>query len=193
MSTTISCVEVPAGLDVLVERQANLQVYRAIAPDARFRYLTVGDAPPALTSEGPGAPSLLTGRYEVIHTREDAAAAFDPGNRARPVTFINCMVVEPGREDEAFAVWREINAYMVTKRGYRWHRLHRRSEPTAPFGQINVARWESAEAWRAAHDAGFRALAARPNLPFQPVATLCELVDDPELAAAAGSARGRAQ
>jgi hypothetical protein len=91
------------------------------------------------------------------------------------------MVVRPGDEDDAFAVWREINAYMVTKPGYRWHRLHRRTDPSAPFGQVNVARWESAAAWRAAHDEGFRTLAARPDLPFEPVATLCELVGDPEL------------
>lgn len=193
MSVVISSVEVPEGLDVLIQQDASLQVYRALARDARFRFITVGNRPPALTVAGSSGPSVLTGRYEVIHSMQQPAAPFDGAGPARPVTFINCMVVAPGREDEAFAVWREINAYMVTKPGYRWHRLHRRSDPSAPFGQINLARWESAEAWRAAHDAGFRALAARPDLPFEPVATLCELVDDPERAAAAGALSGRAR
>jgi heme-degrading monooxygenase HmoA len=184
MSVVISSVELPAGVDVIVERGPDLRVYRALAPDARFRYLTVGDGPPALTTVGAGTPSVLTGRYEVIHSRDQAAAPYGP---PRPVTFINCMAVPPGSEDAAFAVWQEINAYMVTKPGYRWHRLHRRTDPGAPFGQINVARWESADAWKAAHDAGFRALAARPDLPFEPVATLCELVDDTELAVTAAS------
>jgi heme-degrading monooxygenase HmoA len=156
-----------------------LQVYRALAPDARFRYLTVGDRAPRLADDA----TALSGRYEIVHTRHDAAAPFAPDDPARPVTFLNCMVVRPGDEDAAFAVWREVNAYMVTKPGYRWHRLHRRVDADAPFGLINVARWESADAWRAAHDGGFRALAARPDLPFTPVPTLCELVDDPELAA----------
>jgi hypothetical protein len=193
MSVTISCVQLPAGADVLIEREPEIHVYRALAPEVRFRYLTVGDRPPRLTAVGPSAPSVLSGRYEVIHSREHAAAPFAPETPANPVTFINCMVVRPGDEDAAFAAWQEINAYMVTKPGYRWHRLHRRIDPDAPFGQINVARWESEDAWRAAHDEGFRALAGRPDLPFEPVAALCQLLDDPQPATAAGSAREQAR
>lgn len=54
---------------------------------------------------------------------------------------------------------------MVTEPGYRWHRLHRRGHDDAPFGLVNLAGWESADAWAAAHDDGFRALADRPDIP----------------------------
>jgi hypothetical protein len=61
---------------------------------------------------------------------------------------------------------------MVTKPGYRWHRLHRRLDDEAPFGLVNVVEWESPQAWRAAHDDGFRRLAGG-ELPFTAHPTLC--------------------
>jgi heme-degrading monooxygenase HmoA len=70
-------------------------------------------------------------------------------------------------------VWRDVNAYMVNKPGYRWHRLHRRVSDDAPFGLVNVVEWESVAAWRAAHDEGFRERAVRPNMPMTAYPTLC--------------------
>jgi heme-degrading monooxygenase HmoA len=190
VTVVISGLEVAPGTDLSIEPDPGQQVYRALTPDARFRYLTLGERPPTVRTLGPGQATVSSGRYEVIHSRDEAARPFDPDIPGRPVTFINCMLVRPGEEDLAFSVWQEVNAYMVTKPGYRWHRLHRRVDASAPFGQINVARWESAEAWAAAHDEGFRALTGRSELPFRPVAALCELLDDPELAAVSGSDLG---
>jgi heme-degrading monooxygenase HmoA len=120
-------------------------------------------------------PGALTGRYEVIHERHTPAPPYEAAGD-ESLIFINCMEFEPGREQEAFDFWLRVNDYMVNKPGYRWHRLHRRLDPTAPFGQINVVEWESVESWEAARDDGFRALTMRPDIPFVPVATLCRPV-----------------
>ena len=177
MSVAITCFEVPSGVDAVIEPAPGSRVYRALAPDARFRHIAIGDVEPAAQAVGAGADAVhaKSGRYEVLHTGENAAARFgaDPGEL--PITFVNCFVVEPGREDAAFAVWQEINDYMVAKPGYRSHRLHRRVDD-APFAMVNVVEWESMQAWQAAHDDGFRALAAPARLPFVTIPTVCQLV-----------------
>ena len=78
------------------------------------------------------------------------------------VPFVNCFEVPAGREDEFFALWSEVNAYMIKKPGYLSHRLHRSLEQDARFRFVNYAVWESPERWRAAHDDGFRALLSNP-------------------------------
>jgi hypothetical protein len=50
---------------------------------------------------------------------------------------------------------------------------HRRTHDDAPFGFVNIVEWESAAAWEAAHDDGFRALTAPANLPFVTYPTVC--------------------
>jgi hypothetical protein len=178
MSVVITCIELPGGPDTVIESRRTSIVHRALSDGAPFQYIVLGDGEPHVRVPPTAEARIVSGRYDVLHTRDEAAAPFGPDGSARPVTFINCMEVEPGREDVAFEFWKEVNAYMVTKPGYRWHRLHRRAEAGAPFGLVNVAGWESAEAWEAAHDEGFRALAVRPDLPFRPVPTLCEVVHD---------------
>lgn len=178
MPVTITCFEVASESDILVDTQPGCRVHRALAPDARFRYITVGDGEAVVRPvDGDAAPvTAWTGSYEVYHERDEAAPPFRADDTASPVVFINCMLVVPGNENAAFEAWKTVNAYMVTKPGYRSHRLHRRLNASAPFGLVNVAEWESAAAWQAAHDAGFRAVAVRPDLPFEPIATLCELI-----------------
>lgn len=79
------------------------------------------------------------------------------------VSFINCFEVPPGREEEFFALWQEVNTYMRAKPGYIGHRLHRSLAPDAPFRFINVAQWTSPKDFQAAHDEGFRALVHQPR------------------------------
>lgn len=79
------------------------------------------------------------------------------------VNFINLFEVEPGRDEEFEALWQEVNAYMRAKPGYRSHQMHRATTEGAAYRYVNVAVWESADHWRAAHDDGFRALLARPE------------------------------
>jgi heme oxygenase (mycobilin-producing) len=79
------------------------------------------------------------------------------------VRFINAFEVPAGREDAFFALWREVNTYMVAKDGYLWHRLHRSLSPDARYRFVNYVEWASVEAWEAAHDDGFRALVGKPE------------------------------
>lgn len=78
------------------------------------------------------------------------------------ITLINSFEVPPGREDEFFELWKRVNDYMQTKPGYISHKLHRALTLDARFRFVNVAQWASLAEFEAAHDAGFRQLAADP-------------------------------
>ena len=144
MSVAITCFEIPSGVDAAIEPAPGSRLHRALAPGARFRYIAIGDDEPAARAVGAGADAIRmeSGRYELLHTSENAAAPFgaDPGEP--PVVFVNCFVVEPGREDAAFTIWQEINDYMVGKPGYRSHRLRvaMRTLPASPFPRTIAAR-----------------------------------------------------
>ena len=79
------------------------------------------------------------------------------------VTFINAFEVPAGADADFQTRWMEVNRYLRTKPGYVDHALHRSVSPGARFRFVNVAHWASAEAWRAAHDDGFRALVGQPE------------------------------
>jgi heme-degrading monooxygenase HmoA len=93
------------------------------------------------------------------------------------ITFINCFTVQAGREEEFLPLWQEVNTYMAAKPGFVDHRLHRSLDPAATYRFVNLAHWESTDAWQQAHDEGFRALVQRaewqdfPSLPglYEPV------------------------
>jgi heme-degrading monooxygenase HmoA len=79
------------------------------------------------------------------------------------VVFVNCFEVPAEQEETFFRLWQEVNAYMVTKAGYRSHRLHRSLAPDAQFRFVNYAQWDSLREFQAAHDDGFRQLLANPK------------------------------
>ena len=67
-----------------------------------------------------------------------------------PVILINAFEVPEG-EDEAFLEgWERSRDFLRKQPGYLSTRLHRSLSPTADLRFVNVARWESAEAFRAA-------------------------------------------
>lgn len=78
------------------------------------------------------------------------------------ITLINCFKVPAGRDEQFLAEWMQVNAYMRQKPGYIRHRLHRAIEANGEYRFVNVADWESAEHFNAAHDEGFRELASKP-------------------------------
>jgi heme-degrading monooxygenase HmoA len=82
---------------------------------------------------------------------------------AAEVTLVNCFEIAAGQEDEFFALWQEVNAYMRLKPGYLGHKLHRAVSGEASFRFVNVAKWASKEHFAAAHDDGFRALVGKPG------------------------------
>jgi len=67
-----------------------------------------------------------------------------------PVILINAFEVPAGEDDKFLASWESSHDFLRTQPGYLSTRLHRSLAPNADFRYVNVARWESAEAFRAA-------------------------------------------
>jgi heme-degrading monooxygenase HmoA len=67
-----------------------------------------------------------------------------------PVVLINAFEV-PASDDEAFVRgWERARDFLRTQEGYLSSRLHRSISPAADFRFVNVALWESEQAFRAA-------------------------------------------
>jgi len=105
-----------------------------------------------------------------------------------PVTFINLFEVPAGRDEAFRLLWEQVNAYMRAQPGYLSHRLHRALGDGARYRYVNMAAWESADAWQAAHDEGFRTLVSQPQWrEFPSTPALYEVVHASEHAAPAAS------
>jgi len=72
-----------------------------------------------------------------------------PANSS-PVTLINVFEVPTEHVDLFIAQWRERAALMSTKPGFLDSRLHSALSSQTRFQLVNVAHWESREAWQAA-------------------------------------------
>jgi len=81
-----------------------------------------------------------------------------------PVTLINSFVVDP-RRDEAFeALWTQTSVYFRGRPGFVGLRLHRAVSPDATYRYVNVAVWESAAQFAAAHATEeFRQVVGQPG------------------------------
>jgi len=88
-----------------------------------------------------------------------AGAAAGTGTAAAEVVLINVFEVPEGRVDDAVAFWERARDYLAARPGYVSTALHRSLDPAARFALVNVAVWESAEAFRAATEAMSRDLA----------------------------------
>ena len=67
------------------------------------------------------------------------------------IVLINPFEVPEGQPDEAFlAGWQRAADYMQAQPGFLGTRLHRALSPDAKFRFINVAEWETPEAFGAA-------------------------------------------
>jgi heme-degrading monooxygenase HmoA len=180
MTTVITVYDLPDQAAPPAPLGEGHTLHRAVGEPAAYTWIDLGesatpDEAALVVTGAEGRPGALTGRYEAFHVNDRAAEMFDPSRSDDSVLFVNCMRFAPEQHDAAFMAWEQVNRYMVRKPGYRWHRLHRRLDDHAPFGLINVVEWESPQAWRAAHDAGFRAL-TEGELPFTAHPTLCRAV-----------------
>ena len=184
MTTVITVYDVPTDAEAPPPLGPGHTRHRAVGAPASFAWIDLAESlsPQEARSAVTRASSVagaLAGRYDAFHVNDQPAAPFDPGTHGDGIVFVNCMRFAPGHHDAAFAAWERVNHYMVGKPGYHWHRLHRRVDDDAPFGLVNVVGWESPEAWRAAHDDGFRAL-TDGDLPFTALPTLCRPVPAPD-------------
>jgi heme-degrading monooxygenase HmoA len=94
-----------------------------------------------------------------------------------PVVLINAFEV-PEAEDEAFlAGWERQRDFLSTQEGYLSTRLHRSLSPDASFRFVNVALWESAQAFR---DATSQPEFRSAPVPLRFHASLYEVVREDE-------------
>jgi heme-degrading monooxygenase HmoA len=155
-------------------------LHRALAPDARFRYVNLGhwqtlDHFRAATETAgiradafpfPAHPGL----YQVVTSEQ----RLSNGNSSS-VTLINPFEVEPDQDEQFIAGWQAARDQLSRRPGYLDTTLHRATNDDVDFRFVNVAHWASADAFQAAvTDPAFRAAArlpypAHPAL-YQPVA-----------------------
>lgn len=93
---------------------------------------------------------VLTALAATTFALSSLAASAD--NKAS-VTLINAFVVPLGKEAEAIEFWEKAAEFMKRQPGYISTQLHQSIAPDAKFGLINVAKWESAEAFKEASSA----------------------------------------
>jgi heme-degrading monooxygenase HmoA len=80
------------------------------------------------------------------------------------VTLINSFVVTADRDDAFLALWTETSMYFRARPGFISLRLHRAVSPDAHYRFVNVAVWESAAQFSAAHETEeFRRLVRDPR------------------------------
>jgi heme-degrading monooxygenase HmoA len=78
-----------------------------------------------------------------------------------PVVLINAFEVPADRAGHFIAGWQATRDFLRSQPGYIETALHQALTPDADFLFVNIARWETAEAFRAAiGSAGMRAASA---------------------------------
>lgn len=99
-----------------------------------------------------------------------AALLAAPAARAEPVTLINVFEVPAGALDASIRSWEVARDFLQAQPGYLSTRLHQSLAPDARFQLVNVAQWESAEAFQAAMRRMQQELAVPPpaGLRFTP-------------------------
>ena len=118
---------------------------------------------------------LLLALSTVLVLGSNAAYADDETN-AEPVTLINAFVVPAGKEDEAGKFWQNAADFMKTQPGYISTALHQAILPDAKFHLVNVAKWESAEAYQNASKARRAQSNAKPPEGVIPYPSLYEII-----------------
>lgn len=69
-----------------------------------------------------------------------------------PIVLINVFSVPPGKEEEFAKMWTEALELIKNEPGFIDANLHRSLDSNARFQFVNVAHWETQEAWQAAFD-----------------------------------------
>ena len=148
-------------------------LHRALAPDARFRYVNLGhwqtlDHFRAATETAGIRPGNFPfrahpGLYQVASSEQ----RLSNGNSSS-VTLIDLFEVEPDQDEQFIAGWQAAREQLSRRPGYLDTTLHRAVDDDVDFRFVNVAHWASADAFQAAitHPA-FRA-AARLPYPASP-------------------------
>ena len=69
-----------------------------------------------------------------------------------PATLINAFIVPADKEEEFLARWRETTTVFSRTPGFIEAHLHKNTGVgNGTFSFINIAKWQSAEAWQSTH------------------------------------------
>jgi heme oxygenase (mycobilin-producing) len=94
-----------------------------------------------------------------------------------PIVLINAFEIPEGDDDAFLDAWERARTFLSTQPGYISTRLHRSLTPGADFRFINVAFWQSPQAFQAAmSQPGFR----NATVPFPYHASLYEILRQDE-------------
>jgi heme-degrading monooxygenase HmoA len=86
----------------------------------------------------------------------------EPATTDDPVTFVNIFEIPPGEVEQFISGWRDRAQLMSHTPGFHRAQLLRATSPDTHFQLINIAHWDSAEAWTAATATGeFRSRGGR--------------------------------
>ena len=66
------------------------------------------------------------------------------------ITLINPFIVPADKLDETITMWKQARDFLQTQPGYISTALHQSLSPDAQYRLINIAKWESPEAFKAA-------------------------------------------
>ncbi len=70
-----------------------------------------------------------------------------------PVTLLNVFIVPEGKEEEFLTEWQKTAAHFSHTKGFLEAHLHRNTgKGNTTFSFINIAKWESPEAWYNSHE-----------------------------------------
>src|SRR5207253_8625079 len=69
---------------------------------------------------------------------------------AEAVILINAFEVPPGDAENFIAAWEKTRDYLQTQPGYVDTALHQAARPDVEFQFVNIARWQTADDFRAA-------------------------------------------
>lgn len=154
-------------------------LHRALAPDARFRYVNLGHWQSvehfraATQTAGIRADTFPFPAHPGLYQAVTSEQRLTNGHSSS-VTLINLFEVEPEQDEHFIAGWQAACDQLSRCPGYCDTTLHRAIGDVG-FRFVNVAHWASADAFQAAiSDPAFRAAArlpypANPAL-YQPVA-----------------------
>jgi heme-degrading monooxygenase HmoA len=175
----INLFEVPSGADegfiaawehardflAAQEGYRSTELHQSLGPDAEFRFVNVAEwASPAAFQAATGQPDFPgrdmpfpahPGLYQVV--TEDRPPTDDPGG----VVLINAFEVPADGDDAFVAAWEQTRVFLRGQPGYLATRLHRSLTPEVDFRFVNIGRYTSPQAFRAAvGQPGFREAAA---------------------------------
>ena len=98
-----------------------------------------------------------------------------------PIVLINAFEVPDGQDEAFLEGWEQARAFLATQPGYLSTRLHRSLSPAADFRYVNVAVWQSPQAFQAAiSQPGFM----NASIPFPAHPSLYQVVREDRAAGA---------